>query len=294
MTLGLEMLQVARLAPTLLGDSSALIADFVQLNWHSDGGACDRAGNSDLYYTVFALETLRALQVEFPPTIKNYLASFADGAQIDFVHRCCLARCLAITDMLEQKKIAALSRQIQEFRSRDGGFAQRIGEASGNAYAAYLAIAALQDLGAPLPAVEEIMPSLHACRANDGGYGQHAGATLGTTPTTVSAIMVHHAYDVPVAHDTLNWLYACRFPQGGFRAHHQAPMPDLLSTATALHALACAQRAPTATEVEGDLDFIDTLWTNKGAFHGHWAEDDIDVEYTYYGLLALGHLSLPT
>ena len=42
------------------------------------------------------------------------------------------------------------------------------------------------------------------------------------------------------------------------------------------------------------LDFIDTLWTNRGSFFSSWADEDetLDVEYTYYGLLALGHLSL--
>src|SRR5439155_373210 len=34
------------------------------------------------------------------------------------------------------------------------------------------------------------------------------------------------------------------------------------------------------------------LETNEGAFHGQWADDHVDCEYTYYGLLALGHLSL--
>lgn len=29
-----------------------------------------------------------------------------------------------------------------------------------------------------------------------------------------------------------------------------------------------------------------------GGFHGHWADDHLDVEYTSYALLALGHLSL--
>lgn len=40
------------------------------------------------------------------------------------------------------------------------------------------------------------------------------------------------------------------------------------------------------------LDFVDSLWTNKGAFYGSWLEDTLDCEYTYYALLALGHLSL--
>ena len=40
------------------------------------------------------------------------------------------------------------------------------------------------------------------------------------------------------------------------------------------------------------LNFLDSLWTSQGGFYGHWEDDAIDCEYTYYGLLALGHLSL--
>jgi hypothetical protein len=42
------------------------------------------------------------------------------------------------------------------------------------------------------------------------------------------------------------------------------------------------------------LDFVDSLWTNRGGFYGTWADDAADCEYTYYALLALGHLSLPS
>jgi prenyltransferase beta subunit len=71
-----------------------------------------------------------------------------------------------------------------------------------------------------------------------------------------------------------------------------APLPDLLSTATALHALAALDRRIPSALHERCMDFIDTLWTAEGGFHGHWADDHIDAEYTYYGLLALGHLAL--
>ena len=37
-------------------------------------------------------------------------------------------------------------------------------------------------------------------------------------------------------------------------------------------------------------DYLDTLW-NGTSFYGHWAEEELDVEYTFYALLALGHLS---
>jgi hypothetical protein len=63
-----------------------------------------------------------------------------------------------------------------------------------------------------------------------------------------------------------------------------------LSTATALHALSelCV---PLTGLRETCLDFLDTLWTSRGAFCGSWLEAAPDCEYTYYGLLALGHLS---
>ena len=70
-----------------------------------------------------------------------------------------------------------------------------------------------------------------------------------------------------------------------------APIPDLLSTATALQALS-GMKISIAGIQEACLDFVDSLWTNRGAFYGNWMDDTVDCEYTYYGLLALGHLSL--
>jgi len=40
------------------------------------------------------------------------------------------------------------------------------------------------------------------------------------------------------------------------------------------------------------LDFLNSLWSPRGAFRGSWVDDALDCEYTYYGLLALGHLSV--
>jgi len=39
------------------------------------------------------------------------------------------------------------------------------------------------------------------------------------------------------------------------------------------------------------LDYLDSLWNAEGGFRGHWADDVVDCEYTYYGLLALGTLT---
>ena len=92
--------------------------------------------------------------------------------------------------------------------------------------------------------------------------------------------------------EVADWLLARAYPQGGFLAMPEAPLPDLLSTATTLHALACLEREIPAPTRERCLDFIDTLWSAEGGFHGHWADDALDAEYTFYGLLALGHLTV--
>ncbi len=67
-------------------------------------------------------------------------------------------------------------------------------------------------------------------------------------------------------------------------------MPDLLSTAAALHALV-GMHVDIGAVKEPCLNFLDSLWTGR-AFCGFWADDAQDCEYTYYALLALGHLSL--
>jgi prenyltransferase beta subunit len=87
------------------------------------------------------------------------------------------------------------------------------------------------------------------------------------------------------------WLLARQHPSGGFLASPTAPLPDLLSTATTLHALARLECELSGEARERCLDFVDSLWNAAGGFHGHWADDHLDAEYTFYGLLALGHLA---
>jgi prenyltransferase beta subunit len=96
---------------------------------------------------------------------------------------------------------------------------------------------------------------------------------------------------MPLNDTVADWLLGQVHPQGGFMAMPLAPIPDLLSTATALHALACLETPIPSAIKEACLDFIDSLWSAEGGFHGHWNDDHLDAEYTFYGLLALGHLS---
>lgn len=288
------MLQVARLAPTLLADSAHLVRGFLQRSMLPDGSFADRAGTGDLYYTVFGLEGLLAFGEPLPEATRGYVRGFGAGAGLDFVHLTCLARAWASlspggppVDVRD-----AIVARIEDFRSADGGYATTTRATNGSAYACFLALGALEDLKAEVPHPERVVACVQAGRAADGGFANQPGMAEGMTPPTAAAVLVlKHLEDRAIPTDVGDWLLARGHPEGGFFAGPRVSMPDLLSTATALHALS-ALHADVSAVREPCLDFVDSLWTNAGGFHGSWADDLLDCEYTYYGLLTIGHLSL--
>jgi hypothetical protein len=268
------MLQVARLAPNLLQEAAEPVALFFREQFNQDGGARDRAGKSDLYYTVFALEGLIALRQELPVArVRPYLESFTDGEGLDFVHLTCLARCWAALGpgAIGGRRAPMIASRVEK-------------AAADSLYHHFLRLGAMEDLGMTPAEPERDAASILRQQSPDGSFG-------GTTPTTAAAVAVTRHLGGQVPQGAVDWLLARARPAGGFLAVPDAPVPDLLSTATALHALAAAH-APLGALKEPMLDFVDTLWTGKG-FCGSWADDVVDSEYTYYALLALGHLSLP-
>ena len=307
MSFRLEMLQVARLAPKLLGESADLVAAFLRSTQTPDGGFADRGGRSDLYYSVFAIEGLFALRADLPLTsFRHYLESFGGGdgtgsggstgtdagTPLDFVHLCCLARCWATfrDDPPDAGVADAILARVEACRAPDGGYAARPGDPIGTIYHSFLALGAYQDLRREMPAPERIVGCVQALRMPDGGYANQSDLPVGLTPPTAAAVTLLRHFNVSVNPAVGDWLMARHFPQGGFFATPDAPIPDLLSTATALHALSGMTRDLDPVR-EPCLDFVDTLWTTNGGFLGSWEDEALDAEYTYYGLLALGHLS---
>lgn len=287
------MLQVARLAPNLLQEARDSVEEFLRSQFNEDGGAKDRSGNSDLYYSVFALEGLLGLQAEIPEdSVRGYLDAFGDGEGLDLVHLACLARCLAAltTQKPSPDRVDGICRRLTLHRTKDGGFAKGEEEDHGTVYDSFLCLGAYQDLGRSLPHPEGVSQCIRSLELNHGSYANEHGRSVSTIPTTCAAATLLRHLDQPVADKTGEWLRKRAHPQGGFIAADGVPMPDLLSTATALHTLS-GLKVSFEDIKDNCLDFVDSLWTGK-AFCGSWADDVQDSEYTYYALLALGHLSL--
>ena len=87
------------------------------------------------------------------------------------------------------------------------------------------------------------------------------------------------------ARDTalISWLKARQDQTGGFYASEVAPVPDLLSTAVALFTLRLIGIRPQSAS-----RFIEAHWIDMGSFSPTVLDEYSDVEYLFYGLLALG------
>ena len=290
MSLRLEMLQVARLAPQMLGDSAPLVESFVRSQRHASGGFTDRTGKPDVYYTVFGLDSLLALQADIDTALTHrFLDQVTIDASVDLVHLCCLARCWTAID--HRDRAMELLPRIERYRSADGGYSPGNNRPQGTVYGGFLAAGAYLDLGQQPPDPLSLVQSFKLLETPDHGWANEARMAAGSTNATAAAITLLRNLSMPVHQGVADWLLRQHHPQGGFVAAPGTPLPDLLSTATALHALSGLQ-INLGPICEPCLDFLDSLWTNEGSFHGHWHEDQLDVEYTFYGLLALGHLSI--
>lgn len=296
MSLRLQLLQVARLAPRLLGDSTERVREFFLRQLTPAGGGRDREGRPDLYYTIFTLAGLQALDAEIPAgPVEKFLRGFGDGAGLDFVHLSALARCWAAVGLQRMPPglDRALLARVESFRKSDGGYEGDAGRPHSTAYGAFVALGAYEDLGRTPPQPLKLVQSLKRLETPDGAWSNLPNAPTGATNATAGAVTLIRHLGLPVNPRVGDWLLARAHPQGGFLAVPAAPLPDLLSTATTLHALAAMDRRLPGEVRERCLDFLDSLWSGQGGFHGHWADDHLDAEYTFYGLLALGHLALP-
>lgn len=296
MSFRLEMLQVARLAPKILGESAALVEGFLRSRLAADAkGFLDRDERPDLYYSVFGIEGLRALSTQegTVPDLRPWLRGFGDGDGLDFVHLCCLARCWgnAGIDGLPPAAREVLAARVEAYRCEDGGYHQAPGRKRGSAYGCLLAWGAYQDLGGLPPEPWRLAECMGGLRTADGAWSNEPHIPVGSTTATAAMVALHRHMEMEPPAEAVDWLMRRCLPGGGFLAMPNAPLPDLLSTAVALHALDAVQ-ADFSRLKEPCLDFVDSLWDATGGFHGNWTDDVLDCEYTYYGLLALGHLSL--
>ncbi|MFC1462047.1 prenyltransferase/squalene oxidase repeat-containing protein [Verrucomicrobiota bacterium] len=287
-----EMLEAAALARPELREGADDVRGFVRSRAMPDGGFKGRGADSDLYYTVFGLDCMMAMgeQPDLEQTA-TFLAKSGDGDGLDLIHLGCLARCwtrLGLKGLSDSDARTILAR-VEKYRSRDGGYSIEQDAGNGSIYGCFLAYAAYQDLDSSIPEPESMADSVEALRMDDGFFTSEIGLQKATVNAAVGAILLLGDLGRPVAGPVSEWLLAQCHEKGGFLAAPGVPVPDLVSTATALFAL---RRVGVALDgvKKSCINFVGSVWDDNGGFAGHWLDDTVDCEYTFYALLSLGCL----
>ncbi|MCX7871914.1 MAG: terpene cyclase/mutase family protein [Verrucomicrobiae bacterium] len=294
MTIKAEMLKTAEKAKGVLGDSFNLVIDFVKSRQNPDGGFRGRSAESDLYYSVFANNILNACGVAAGNSMTAFVESQKNNTNADFIHLCSyinLCSALILPDKLSHSEISTLKGLLESFRSADGGYSVHKNSAHGSVYACFLAFSAYENLNSEPPDREKILDCLKNLETPDGGYSNEPNQTHGTTTTTAAAIVLLKKFNHNSLEKPIDWLMKRYHKGGGFIATPSTAIPDLLSTATSLFALKSASFELSSIN-DSCMDFLDSLWDGNGAFRGHWFDEDVDVEYTFYGLLSIGCLAV--
>ncbi len=271
----------------------------------ADGGFRGREGDSDLYYTSFAvrgLAMLDALDPETVASISSYLARF-DAAQLstlDAMNWLSTGMALQwaggpefISDQARFSEELAI--RLEATRTADGGYAKSSEGATGSTYHSFLTLLTYQLLGRSLPRPNALLQFLYDRQRDDGGFVEIAPMKRsGTNPTAAAAAILQelNRLDRETVADIQGFLRDVRQPEeGGFQANSRIPFADSLSTFTGIltaQTLKLTQSYDAATVrgwVLGQLKFPD------GGFRAAAWDNAADVEYSFYGLGILALLS---
>jgi hypothetical protein len=188
---------------------------------------------------------------------------------------------------------AGLARSVESLRTGDGGYANQHDLPFGSTAATAAAVAVLRELGRPVDrAAADWLLARRSPAAHVFGVPPPQGGTAGLSsrvPGAAQTLSTAGQAGRGTQHEGTPNTYpaAAGFVPFAF----EGAAPDLLSTATALAALASAGAALGDEPRRACREFVLALEGPGGGFRGQADETDADCEYTFYGLLALGHLA---
>ena len=321
---------LARLTLTLAAGAANLDAatrrrhvDWVLSRQRDDGGWAGREGDSDPYYTTFALRSL-AIAGELPERAAEASAEFFRGRitnETGIVDRMSIVYGAALLELVGGIEVlpdhgpwrTSLIELFDTLRRDDGGFAKSIEGRAGSTYSTFLTVLTLQLLSEPIRQCAAIAAFLRGQRQVDGGYLEiRAAKRSGVNPTaaaTGTMMVLAEQTDQPAdsidhasAAETLDFIADRQSDEGGLAANTRIPFADGLSTFTGLWTARDLTRiitTPDASKLSfGDrIDpmaaerFIRSLEHRDGGFVGFILDETADVEYTFYGLATLALLA---
>ena len=286
-----------------------LHTDYFLAAQKSDGGFGGREGESDLYYTTFAmrgLSILGELYGDVADRIESYLKPQLTSHQtiVDFFSLFYAANLLKVSAGNDIFRDADPNwpTQVADFletlRREDGGYAKAAAGHAGSTYHTFLVLLVLQLIERPVPYPEKIVEFLESQHETDGGWREiRASKRAGTNPSAaaVASLIILNAIDESkdpeLVETTLDFLVEMQTGEGGLRANTRIPIADLLSSFTGGLTLMDLD-AFHEIDVPAYRKFVDSMERNEGGFQAAAWDNAHDVEYSFYGLGCLSLLAL--
>ncbi len=247
------------------------VQNYIKSQITPEGGFMDRAGNPDIYYSLFGYFLTEAFQLKTEQNqLKTFVKKTVNEKIKSDVHLFCGA--ILYSKLIGKDKTSViLTKKIKTVLSTS------VNEDSG--YIWFLGILALFYQ-------EEYMlisSFLNKFKKKSSSASEPKPCTLVATDVIMRKLLRKE-----FSSQTTN-LKSFYHTSGGFVALQKSPVADLLTTAVVLFSLNFV--GDDLTLIKPDcLDFVDSLYKN-GGFIATPFDKNADIEYTFYGLLALGSLN---
>jgi geranylgeranyl transferase type-2 subunit beta len=215
-------------------------AHYLASRQNADGGFPGRDGDSDLYYTGFALRGLAVLDA-LTPEICEKAARFLRGALatqtsvvdfFSFLYACVLVQASGGVDVLAGSHAdwpTRVAAALEGFRTKDHGYNKSPGATSGSTYHTFLVGLCFELLGQSLPHADDVLAFVASRRREDGGYVEVAAMRRsGTNPTAAAIGLLHLLKGRDLAEvdigPTIDYLAEMPSMEGGLRANDRIPL----------------------------------------------------------------------
>ena len=278
-------------------------ADYVLSRQRDDGGWPGREGQSDVYYTSFALRSLAILGLldgDLAQRCAVFLRGRMQGHEtiVDLLSLVYSAKLIEAASGLDtfastradwSERLAVL---LAKLRRGDGGYSKSLEGQVGSTYQTFLVLLCLELIEQPCPDADAAYQFLFSQRQSDGGFLEiRVGKRSGTNPTAAAlgALRVLRRLDESVAQAAAEFLADRQSDEGGFQANTRIPLCDLLSTFTACVTLADIDSLPLIS-VAAVRRYVHSMQQPQGGFRGFEFDPADDVEYAFYGLGTLALL----
>jgi geranylgeranyl transferase type-2 subunit beta len=263
----------------------------------NDGGFGGRQGDSDMYYTGFALRALSIigeLYGEPAERAASFVRSRLNQQEqvVDFFSLVYAASLLNVSAGIDVFSDAASDwRQrvfdlLMKLRRADGGFAKSFEGHASSTYHTFLVLLCLQMIEKELPEPRETIKFVKSREHDEGGFLEvKVGKRAGTNPTAaaIATLKILDGLNEDIIDGTVDFLCDMQSDEGGLCANTRIPIADGLSTFTGLLTLVDLD-AHGEINLHAVRTFADSLQLPEGGFRAAAWDEAHDVEYTFYGI----------